>query len=185
MSSSSAMSSLLYAANLGWESPRTFSNMTAFGLAVRTNWSARGKRSRSSSGPSCLPATENGGHGTPPARRSRSSEYGLMSKSRTSPSMTFHSGRLARRVAAAWWSSSTAARIAKPARSSPSACPPAPAQISTEDRGVFIAAQSMGRNIGGENPIRIFSCCEHDKHGLDIEPYTIEQMYVPGRSCRR
>lgn len=46
--------------------------------------------------------------------------------------MTFHSGRLARRVLQAWESISTTARCSKPAFSNPRACPPAPVQISTD-----------------------------------------------------
>ena len=44
--------------------------MTAEGLISSTSRNASGKRSRSSSAPSCLPAILNGGHGTPPANKS-------------------------------------------------------------------------------------------------------------------
>ena len=52
------------------ESPFTFSSITALGLHSLTNLNASGNRSRSSIFPSCLPATEKGGQGTPPANRS-------------------------------------------------------------------------------------------------------------------
>ena len=103
--------------------------MTAAGFASRTSRIASGKRSRSSSAPSCLPAIENGGQGTPPATRS-TPEYFFPFISRTSPSCTSQSGRLRRSVAAACLSISTARACSKPACSSPNDCPPAPAQIS-------------------------------------------------------
>lgn len=59
-----------YGANFSEARPGTFSSRTARGRISPTNRSASGKRSRSSFSPSCLPAMENGGQGTPPARRS-------------------------------------------------------------------------------------------------------------------
>src|SRR5690606_16120549 len=100
-------------------------------------------KSRSSVAPSCLPAMLKGGHGTPPASRStpRYSSGFQSSESATSPILTVSAAsfssypstlmRLWRSVSAACLSSSTASTCRKPARSSPSDCPPAPAQIST------------------------------------------------------
>lgn len=82
----------LYSSNPGSKNPRTFSNMTALGLISSISRIASGNKSRSSSFPSCLPATEKGGQGTPPASKS-TPLYGCPSKSWTSAQMTFHSGR--------------------------------------------------------------------------------------------
>ena len=99
---------------------------TARGPISSTRRSAWGNRSRSSSWPSCLPAMENGGHGTPPENRSMPA-YPRPSTLWTSSSMTFHSEpRFRRSVSQASGSSSTAASWRNPACSSPSDCPPAP-----------------------------------------------------------
>ena len=87
--------------------------------------------SLASSAPSCLPAFENGGQGTPPATRSMPRKA-LASNSDKSPSMTFHLGRFKRNVLQAAASISTKASCSKPERSKPWACPPAPAQSSRE-----------------------------------------------------
>ncbi len=119
-----------YPSNLRVPSPRTFSSSTARGPISSISRSAWGNRSRSSSEPSCFPAIENGGQGTPPANRSTPANA-RPSTFATSPSMTFHC-RLQRSVPHASASSSTTASWANPACSRPSAWPPAPAQISSE-----------------------------------------------------
>lgn len=58
-----------YCRNFGPKSPLTFSIRTAGGWQRSTRSIASSKRFLSSSGPSCFPATEKGGHGTPPAIR--------------------------------------------------------------------------------------------------------------------
>jgi hypothetical protein len=83
--------------------------------------------------PSCLPATVNGGQGTPPASRSTPAYLAGSQTSTlaTSPLATFQCGRLCLSVLHAFASSSTASSWQNPASSRPSDCPPAPAQIST------------------------------------------------------
>lgn len=136
--------------------------MTALGRARVTISIAFGKRSRSSSAPSCLPATENGGQGTPPATRSTPSNS-APSTSWRSRSWTFQrsfSGTpprslLARRVAQAHLSFSIAARWENPACSKPRACPPAPAQSSSEVRG---EGPSMTFSLGSRGGNRLDFC---------------------------
>lgn len=88
--------------------PRTFSSITAWGRHSSTNLRASGKRSRSSSAPSCLPTLEKGGHGTPPATKSTPLK-GFPLNCLRSPSTTFQLGRLSLSVSHAAGSSSTRA----------------------------------------------------------------------------
>ena len=118
-------------------SPRTFSNITAFGLHSITSLNASGNKSRSSNWPSCFPAIENGGQGTPPAKRSILVKL-IAEKSFTSLFSTFQLGRLSKSVSQAIFSISTNAKCSKPASSRPMACPPAPAQISIEVNPTFV-----------------------------------------------
>ena len=76
---------------------------------------------------------ENGGHGTPAASRSMPERL-RPAISRTSPSMTSHSGRFIFSVLQASLSLSIAATWEKPACSNPNDCPPAPAHNSTTVR---------------------------------------------------
>lgn len=92
---------------------------------------AVGKRSRSSASPSCLPALENGGQGTPPATRSIPFRCETSCVFR-SPSTTFQPGRLRRNVEQAALSTSTSSTWPNPAVSRPRACPPPPEQISSD-----------------------------------------------------
>jgi len=119
-----------YSSKTGSRNPLTFSNITARGFTSLISRSASGKRSLSSLLPNCLPATENGGHGTPPASRSTFPRYGMPEKFFTSSHMTFQSGRFRLRVSQYSFSYSTSARCSNPAIERPNACPPAPAQIS-------------------------------------------------------
>src|SRR5205823_13359488 len=82
--------------------------------------------------PSCLPAFENGGQGMPAATRSTPSYGWAENGGEMLASTTFQLGRFRRSVSHAWWSLSTSATCSKPARSSPSAWPPAPAHSSSE-----------------------------------------------------
>ncbi len=72
----------------------------------------------------------------PAGDRRSTPRYGWPLNSTTSCSRTFQAGRLWRNVWHAHESISTRATWSNPARSSPSACPPAPAQISTEVSGI-------------------------------------------------
>ena len=103
------------------------------------NRSAWGNKSRSSCSPSCLPAMENGGQGTPPDSKSTCPTNFFALNSLRSFSITFQSGRFCRMVWQAKGSISTKAICAKPASSNPSACPPAPAHISKEVKLCFVA----------------------------------------------
>ncbi len=59
-----------YSSNTESSRPRTFSNITAWGLHSDTKRRASGNKSRSSPLPNCFPALEKGGQGTPPAKSS-------------------------------------------------------------------------------------------------------------------
>src|ERR1700722_12538433 len=115
------------------ESPRTFSSSSARGPMTPHSSTAQANKSRSSVAPSCLPAMVKGGHGTPPASRSVPAYSAGFHTSglATSPWAIFQCGGLCLRVAHASASSSTDSSCSNPASSSPSDCPPAPAQTST------------------------------------------------------
>ena len=89
-----------YATNRREAKPATFSSNTPLGSRCSTRRNAAGKRSRSSSLPSCFPATEKGGQGTPPATRS-TPRNPCGSSVRTSASKTGQAGRFFRSVAQA------------------------------------------------------------------------------------
>ena len=109
-----------YAAKRGAERPRTFSSMIALGRMTGICSIAQAKRSRSSEVPSCLPAAENGGHGTPPARSDTPAKSSgrHTAGSATSPTIT-GTPRFCLSVKAAVASSSTATVCSKPALCSP------------------------------------------------------------------
>src|SRR5262245_41260412 len=114
--------------------------MTAFGRSARTIFTVAGKRFRSSLWPLCLPPSDQGWQGTPPAISSRSALIPEKSNSVTSVGSTAgHSDagqtlcvRFRSIVATASSSHSITASCMKPAFDEPRARPPAPAKSSID-----------------------------------------------------
>src|SRR6266567_4616239 len=100
---------------------------------------ATGNRFRSSFSPSCLPAFENGGHGNPPETISTPLNAEASVNLLRSSCMTFHCGRFSRSVSQACPSISISPECSIFACSSPSACPPAPAQSSSVVSSIFLS----------------------------------------------
>src|SRR5208283_2558478 len=98
------------------------------------------KRFLSSFSPSCLPALEKGGHGKPPETISTPLNAEASVNLMRSSCITFHCGRFRRRVSQACPSISMRPECSIPACSSPSACPPAPAQSSSVVSGDFMVS---------------------------------------------
>ena len=101
---------------------------------------ATGKRLRSSLCPSCLPAYEKGGHGSPPETMSTPLKAEASVRVVRSCSSTFQAGRLRRKVAQACGSISIRPLCSMPACSSPRDWPPAPAHNSNVDRTGCVVA---------------------------------------------